>query len=234
MTDLHTHILPGMDDGAADLAESLALLKLEAEQGVDTVVLTPHFYRERENPGRFLERRKAAFQVLEKNRPPNGPNLLLGAEVAWYPTLADEARLEELCLGGTKQLLLELPFQPWTPKLLDQIYNFASVSGLTPVFAHVERYARLVGKERLEELMAMGFPMQMNADSLLDMWSRRRRRLEMLRRGRWYLGSDCHNLDARPPRLGRAAAVVRVKLGAEAAGRLLHWRARPEQEGVDP
>ena len=53
MTDLHTHILPGMDDGAKTVEDSLAMLRMEYDQGVDTVVLTPHFYRDRENPKHF-------------------------------------------------------------------------------------------------------------------------------------------------------------------------------------
>jgi protein subunit release factor B len=54
MTDLHTHILPGMDDGSPDVETSIAMLRMEAEQGVHTVVLTPHFYRDRERPEHFL------------------------------------------------------------------------------------------------------------------------------------------------------------------------------------
>ena len=57
MIDLHTHILPGMDDGAKDVKTSLALLRMESAQGVGTVVLTPHFYRDREEPQHFLTRR---------------------------------------------------------------------------------------------------------------------------------------------------------------------------------
>ena len=144
MTDLHTHILPAMDDGAADPAESLELLRLEREQGVDRVVLTPHFYREREGAARFLERRERAFEaLLRAGAPADGPELLLGAEVAWFPSLTAEDRLEELCLAGTTQLLLELPFEPWSAMLLDRVYGFALSTGLTPVFAHVERYLPL-------------------------------------------------------------------------------------------
>ena len=54
MIDIHTHILPGMDDGASTPEESLAMLRMQREQGVDTVFLTPHFHRDRENPEHFL------------------------------------------------------------------------------------------------------------------------------------------------------------------------------------
>ena len=232
MTDLHTHILPAMDDGAADPAESLELLRLEREQGVDRVVLTPHFYREREGAARFLERRERAFEaLLRAGAPADGPELLLGAEVAWFPSLAAEDRLEELCLAGTKQLLLELPFEPWSAMLLDRVYGFALSTGLTPVFAHVERYLPLAGRERLEDLLGMGFPMQMNAGSLLGLWSRRKC-LPLLRRGKWYAASDCHNTGSRPPTLGRAARLLAGRLGAEAAAALTGWAPTREEAAV--
>ena len=63
MTDLHTHILPGMDDGAKDAAAAAAMLRMEAEQGVTGVALTPHFYRADETPERFLARRGAACSI---------------------------------------------------------------------------------------------------------------------------------------------------------------------------
>ena len=66
MTDLHTHILPGMDDGAVTVEDSLAMLELQRSQGVDTVVLTPHFYSNREGISRFLLRRGQALVQLER------------------------------------------------------------------------------------------------------------------------------------------------------------------------
>ena len=64
MTDLHTHILPGMDDGAESVEMSLDMLRMERDQGVDAVVLTPHFYRDRERPEHFQKRRWAAAEAL--------------------------------------------------------------------------------------------------------------------------------------------------------------------------
>ena len=65
MTDLHTHILPGMDDGAKDAQMSIAMLRAQRDQGVDTVVLSPHFYGDREDVDRFLRRRNLSrFQYL--------------------------------------------------------------------------------------------------------------------------------------------------------------------------
>ena len=231
MTDLHTHILPGMDDGSSSPTESLALLQLEREQGVDVAVLTPHFYREREPVSRFLARRQAAYEALCRERTSDrDPELVLGAEVAWFPSLAGEEAVEALCLGNSRQILLELPFEPWSPGLLDRVFNFAGTTGLVPVFAHVERYLSIQDRARMDDLVALGFPMQMNADSLLSFrW--RRRCLRLLERGRWYLGSDCHNLDSRPPKYGRAAKLLQERLGGRAE-ELLRWSPKKREEAV--
>lgn len=233
MTDLHTHILPGLDDGSSSTAESLELLRMEREQGVDTVVLTPHFYRNRESIDGFLERRQAALETFLAAYTGETPSLLLGAEVAWYPSLSAEEDLDQLCMNSTRFLLLELPFESWTPLLLNQVYDFAGSTGVTPILAHVERYLSIQDRARLRDLISMGFPMQMNADSLLRFWSRKRC-LELLRRGTWYLGSDCHNLDSRPPRIGQAAAVLRERLGRDAADQILNGPDLKRKEAAVP
>lgn len=234
MTDLHTHILPGMDDGSGSVEESRALLRLEREQGVATVALTPHLYRDREPVERFLERRQASFdRCAEAGLLQEGPRLLLGAEVAWFPSLSGEDRLEDLCLGGSRELLLELPFEPWPAHLLDQVYDFACSTGLTPILAHVERYLFIQERGKMQDLISMGFPMQMNADSLLRLLSRRRC-MDLLRSGKWYLGSDCHDLNRRPPRLGEAVPILKKRLGEAQTARMLHWHTRAEGEVSAP
>ncbi len=229
MTDLHTHILPGMDDGSKDTEESLALLRMEMAQGVETIVLTPHFYRWQEPAGAFLERRRQAFDRLRAALPPEAPSLLLGAEAAWFPTMAEEPLLERLCLGDSRYFLLELPFERWHTRLLDQLYDLTCATGLTPILAHVERYLSLQDQGQMAELTSMGLPMQMNADSLLRFWSRKKY-LNLLTAGTWYLGSDCHNLDRRPPRIGQALPVLQKRLGSERTDQMLIWQAETERE----
>ena len=66
MIDFHTHILPKMDDGSKSTEESIAMLKMQAEQGIRWVVATPHFYAEHESPQDFLQRRNHSYQSLQK------------------------------------------------------------------------------------------------------------------------------------------------------------------------
>ena len=223
MTDLHTHILPQMDDGAADVAQSIAMLRSEQAQGVTTVVLTPHFYRAQETVAEFLKRRNESFRQLQQQLPEDAPELLLGAEVTWYPSIRSEEQLDQLCLAGTDQILLELPYKPWPTNFLDQLYQFISTCGLHPVLAHVDRYLALQKPAQIEELLDMGLTMQMNAGSLQPML-KRKKMLGMLRYGDWYLGSDCHNMDNRPPCMGQAVSYLQKHMPAAQLQQIASWQ----------
>ena len=220
MTDLHTHILPGMDDGAADVATSLAMLQMQHRQGVDTVVLTPHFYRMDESVGTFLSRRQASFDALQAALPQDAPQLILGAEVAWYRAILEEPRIPELCIGDSKCLLLELPLQPWSETLLEQVYQFAGVMGVTPILAHVDRYLHLQKRGQIAILQEMGIPMQLSSD-VFEKKFFRGKWLRLLSRGTWFLGSDCHDADTRRPNFDVAAPYIEKHLTN--AHEILSW-----------
>ena len=223
MTDLHTHILPDMDDGSRDVDTSLAMLRAEKEQGVDAVVLTPHFYRDLERPAEFLRRRAEAYDTLK--RAVNAlsgeerramPSVTLGAEVAWVHGMADWSELRELCYEGTNYLLLEPPFHPWDDGFINNIYDLMNRRGVVPVVAHIDRYLGVQKPKALEQLYALGLPTQISAEPFLH-FSTRGKMFRVLASGRaQLLISDCHDMDNRPPNLGAAMAVIRKKLGAEA------------------
>ena len=208
MTDLHTHILPGMDDGAADLEQSLAMLRAERRQGVDTVVLTPHFYRVDETVESFLDRRARAWETLQRGLPADAPKLILGAEVTWYHGIMDEPRITDLRLGDSPCILLEMPLRSWSDTLLEQVYQFAGVTGTTPILAHVERYLHLQKKGQLKTLIEMGIPMQISASAFRNPIAATKAN-RLLKSGTWLLGTDCHNTNTRPPNYGPAAAYIK-------------------------
>ena len=226
MTDLHTHILPGMDDGSKSVEMSLAMLRAEAAQGVDTVALTPHYYRDTESSGEFLARRAAAVEALEaaiaalpEEERSALPKRILAAEVAWVPNLTDCAHLRALCYAGTNAFLLELPMEPWYDGLFRQLYDLVNATGLTPVIAHIDRYWTGQKPERLAELLALGLPTQLSAEALLR-FPTRRRALRALQSGAaQYLMSDCHRDDKRTPNLLPAMELVGRRLGADARER---------------
>ncbi len=216
MTDLHTHILPGMDDGAPDVQTALAMLEQERQQGADTVALTPHYYPSRESVKRFLERRSEAFAALCAEAGTRDlPKLLLGAEVAWAPGMEDWEQLKELCYEGTNILLVELPFAPWTDELFHQLYAIESKRGILPMIAHVERYFFCQEKSKMRALMDLELPMQVSAAELSRFFGRKRA-LRLIESG-GILISDCHNLTSRPPNLAKGIEILRKRRGSEFA-----------------
>ena len=222
MIDIHTHILPGIDDGARNIDMSLAMLHMEAQQGVDTVVLTPHFYRHRERPEHFLLRRKEAYERLQdalakqREEQPKLPKLVLGCEVAWVPNLMEMDLLPELCIGDTQNLLLELPFTPWSKTLGDQLYDLMGRTGITPILAHLERYTKIQRPELVREVLSLGLPVQISADTLLGAFSKGKS-LKALKSWAHIVASDCHNTTDRAPSMEQAMQVVEKKLGRRAA-----------------
>ena len=204
MTDTHTHILPGMDDGAADLTESLRMLRRCKAQGVKTVVLTPHFYPDRESVNSFLDRRSEAYEMLCNAVMPDFPKLVLGAEVAWCAGLEKMDRLKELTIGQTDYLLLEMPYMSWTEEQITGIWRLAEEGNVVPVMAHIDRYLHMQKNGQYEAILNMNLPLQMSAVAFRKFF-RRRKALRLMTRGQWMVGSDCHNLTDRPPCMAEAA-----------------------------
>ena len=214
MTDLHTHILPGMDDGAPDVETGLRMLRMEREQGVDAVALTPHYYSTDESIDAFLHRRRSAFEKLEDaiTHLPDGetlPRRILGAEVAWAPHMDRWEKLGELCYAGSDYLLLELPFSVWSGSLFRGLYELMDRTGVTPVIAHIDRYWGRIDKRSMEELFSMGLPVQISTAALTH-WRTRCRALRTLQaRKAQILISDAHGDTQRTPDITDALRVIR-------------------------
>ncbi len=138
LTDIHTHILPAVDDGAQNVEDALELLRLEKNSGVERVILTPHFYPQIEELTDFLAKRNQAYAALMAQWEENTmPQLQLGAEVHYSPALL-EMELEQLTLGAGKYLLLELPDNE-IPACVEQVVAQMRRKGIAPILAHVER-----------------------------------------------------------------------------------------------
>lgn len=213
MIDFHSHILPGIDDGSKDVSESLLLLTRLQEQGITTVVATPHFYANEQSVEKFLQRRGAAYASLADKREPAMPQLRLGAEVLYYNGISRLQGLDSLCIEGTRLLLLELPFTRWSSTVLQEVLEITNTMGMTVVLAHVERYMRFQRPGVLDELLRNGVIMQVNASYFAERVTRRRA-LRLLAEGAIHLiGSDCHGVRNRPPRMDEAIAAIRKKYG---------------------
>lgn len=215
MIDWHNHILPGMDDGSKDVAESISMLAMQTAQGVKTVIATPHFYANDETVDSFVERRAKAMEALKEQLPENSPDIFLGAEVRYYQGISRLEGLKELRIEGTKLLLLEMPMSVWTESMVRELIELSGKNSVKIVLAHVDRYLRLQKQSVWDRIMESGIMMQINGSFITSLASKRKA-LALLEEGVvQFLGSDCHNLTSRPPVLGKALEVVRKKFGDE-------------------
>jgi len=219
--DLHTHILPAVDDGAPDMDVSLAMARAAVVAGVHTMVATPHV-NERydldpmdigEHVGRLnltLARTGIALAVLP------------GAEVAHSRAggLSDRD-LRATCLGGHSALLIESPYTP--SPFFDEFLFDLQLRGFRPVLAHPERCPMFQSDvDRVAALVARGILCSVNTGSLAGRFGRTARRtaVELLRRGLVHsLASDCHDTERRPPGLRDGLNAVRDDIpGIEVLG----------------
>ena len=217
--DLHSHFLPGMDDGCKTPEEAAELLRRCTMMGIRGMAATPHYYPT-ETIDSFLSRRKASFRLLKDYLKENGgphPAICLGAEAAFHTGLVQDKDLPKLCLGNSRYLLLEMPFATWTSQVVRDVMNLPGAHGLKPIIAHVERFFRYGNEKWIEELFRGDFIIQMNGGYLLDRDSKRRAQ-KMIREGNIHLlASDTHNLDFRPPNLLPAfRQLEEAKMGDEA------------------
>lgn len=213
MIDFHSHILPDIDDGSRSVKESVELLEKLSEQGIEKVIATPHFYADNETVNQFLERRRLALNSLSVELNSETPQILLGAEVRYYQGISHLENLRDLCIENSDLLLLEMPFCKWTEYTVKELAEISNIGGITVVLAHIERYLEFGNLQFLDNLLQLGVLMQVNASFFVEL-STRRKALKMLKNQTIQLiGSDCHGMNHRPPRIDEAFDRIRKKLG---------------------
>ena len=190
--DFHTHILPGVDHGSDCLSNSIEQVKLLLTSGVNTIVSTSHYYPHKDELNLFLEIRQKAFRDLNKALSEENieADIRLGAEVLLCPGLDKLEGLEKLCISGTKNILIELPFSNFRSEYLETIENIIDL-GFDVILAHVDRYP----PEIIDTLSYLNLKFQINAESLCT-FIKNRKLYEWIEKGFVVaLGSDLHNLD---------------------------------------
>lgn len=205
MIDFHSHILPNVDDGPERVAVSLDILRQSYLQGVDTIVSTSHFYADEEYPEAFLQRRDRGVRVLRDAMlasPEDYPEMVIGAEVLYFPGISDAEEIGSLMIGASNSILIEPPMARWTDSMLDEIAQLGVNFHCTPVIAHVDRYMQLLRDQTLmERVRERNMVVQVNAEYFLNPKTVKSA-IRNLKKGNIQLiGSDCHNLGSRPPNL---------------------------------
>ena len=152
--------------------------------------------------------------LLQKTIARSGlPEIIPGAEVAFFTGISRAENIEDLCIGDTGTVLIEMPFTRWHGSMIDEIIFLKESRGIRPVLAHIERYIRYQPPGTIRQLCESGIWMQANASfflkwqtSWLAMWMLKKRRIH-------FVASDCHNTKNRPPNLGAAIARIEKRLG---------------------
>ena len=219
--DIHSHILPEIDDGAKDVEESLQLLGMLKEQGVTDVVLTPHFYPHFMNDEEFFALRKKAEEklnsaVLGKNL----PHLHIGCEFYYFDRMGTIGDIKFFTLGKSPYILLELVMSSMTDTVVETIENLCEM-GYIPVFAHIERYFGCKKIRRIFKLIKEGKCLaQVNASSVVA--GNQRKIFKLIKKGYIYiLGSDTHSVKNRPPYMAEALDVIAENCGENYRRQLL-------------
>ena len=197
MIDIHTHIIPFVDDGSSSLEDSLAMVKHEISIGVDTIICTPHHIKHRYE--KSVEEIKTNFNLLkaevEKQNLP--VKLLLGQEICYTHredilSFLNEGKL--LTLNNSKYVLLEFSFTREPEDITDIIYNF-SIKGYKVIVAHVERY-EWISLDKVVNLKNEGALIQINSGSLVGQttWKEKRFVKKLLKRNLVdIIASDVHS-----------------------------------------
>jgi len=238
LIDLHCHLLPGIDDGAENLAMSLEMARRAYADGITTTVCTPHILPAvYENKGPDI---KAAVISLQQalSRAGIPLRLLSGADVHIVPDLVSGLKQGRiLTLADSRYLLLEPPHHVMPPQLDACIFRLQA-AGYVAILTHPERLSWIEPQYALiRSMVKKGLWIQLTAGSLTGRfgqgpryWAER-----MLDEGLCHvMATDAHNTSSRPPHLTRAKAMVEQRLGALEADNILQIRPKGVIENADP
>jgi len=222
MIDIHTHILPNLDDGAKNVEEALNLCRMAQRDGVKTMIATPHMMEEHYHydPEVIILKFFELTHVLKKAKV--NLEVVLGAEVHITPNLVQKViDRKVLTLNNTgRYLLLELPFQRIPPQTKEIIFNLM-LKKVIPIIAHPERIGEVQeDPNKLYDFISLGALSQVTAQSLTGKFGSKAKKcaLQLIEHNLAHLiASDTHSTDLRPPGLTAAVKVAGKVVGEEAA-----------------
>ncbi|GIO42645.1 tyrosine protein phosphatase [Paenibacillus apis] len=217
MIDIHTHILPGLDDGAQTWEDTMNMARVAASEGITTIIATPHHANGRYDniASEVVEHTKHANEQLIAAGIP--VTILPGQEIRMhYDFLEAWYRTELLPLANSKYVLLEMPSSRIPQEIYELIHEL-KIMKLKPIIAHPERNAEIMkNPERLGELIDLGAFAQVTTHSLLGGFGKRieKSAWSLCKNGLIHLvSSDAHHVERRGFRLREAYNVISERLG---------------------
>lgn len=238
MIDLHSHILPGIDDGAATLDMSLEMARIAVADGVHTMACTPHIY-----PGLYMNDARGITRAREQLQAALDLHrialtLVDGADVHLVPGLLDGLRSGTVpTLHGSRYVLLEPSHHVRPPRLEESVFELVA-AGYTPVITHPERLVWIEDHhEVFPRLVRQGAWMQVTGGALTGLFGKRARYWgeRLLGEGLVHLlASDAHTTGRRSPGLSQARAAAERLVGADEARRLVLDRPQAVLSDLPP
>lgn len=210
--DIHSHILPGVDDGSSSMEESMEMLRIARNEGITTVVATPHYAAGSKNIA--IDQLISIKNQVQKTARELGLfiDILLGNEIYYSESvLEDVTSGMVMTLADSRYVLIEFGIREHFQTIYHGLNEFV-LAGYAPILAHVERYSCFKKREDLlEELIKLGSYLQMNSNSLTGgFWNIEaayNRRL--VNKGLvHFIGTDCHDAKQRPPCMENAYKAV--------------------------
>jgi protein-tyrosine phosphatase len=221
MVDIHSHILPELDDGSSSLSESLEMAREAVKQGIHKIIATPHHAN-----GAYLNetsRVEQSVHFLNEELVLQGIPLTvyIGQEIRLYQDLLEDLDHSRIVtLNRSKYMLVEFP-PSHIPNYTDELFHELSIQNITPIIAHPERNQEInENPSRLLELIEQGGLSQVTAHSILGGFGKTIQAFSLnlcKNHLAHFLASDAHNLTNRPCVLGHAYQTLRESLGNDAA-----------------
>jgi len=233
--DIHSHILPKLDDGPSCLKESMKMLQIALGDGISRMVATPHVL-----DGVYDNSRKSIGNAITELIAANsGVQLYIGAEIRINRSLAQRIGNNELPLINNENfLLLELPTYVLPPIVeLENIVKNLKTYKINPIFAHPERNIPILNDlSIMERLIGCGASFQVTAMSITNYLGRRIQKatFKMIQKGYVHaVASDTHDAEKRPPILSHAYKITKEKFGTDEAKKLFYYNPFKILSGLD-
>lgn len=216
VVDIHSHILPGIDDGAKSMQETIEMIDIAVKEGIDAIIATPHYEVgiEPEVLTKYQEVYKEVLQYIESHEIPL--QLYHGHEIYYsesIPEILQAGNAHTMC--GSRYVLVEFP--PGTEYVsIERAVSKLLYAGYWPILAHAERYMSLEKNGRVEELIRMGVYIQLNTTAIVgkEGWQTKRFCHQLLKKNLVHvIGTDAHSPRHRRPQMKECLAYLDKKYG---------------------
>ena len=215
MIDFHSHILPAIDDGSQDIITSLKMIEELSLNGIDTIILTPHFYPHKISLEKFLNNRETAFEKLISVTETK-IKLILASETYLSDYIFNYDNISDLCVSE-KYILTELPYSTdYLESTYNSVLRLINNFNVIPILAHIDRYPFLMkSSDNLHKFLDLGCLVQINISSLCNFFLRKKLLNYIENDYIHVIGTDFHRLPFDSKIYKKSLNIISKKIGEE-------------------